>query len=84
MRIFIVRHGQVPHNASRTYCDEDEDLTTLGIEHANRLKDKMYDIDYDAIISSPLIRAIHTAKIINARNRKIIIDDRLKEGIQVT
>lgn len=79
MRIFIVRHGQVPHNASRTYYDEDEDLTALGIEQANTLKNKIRDLDYDVIISSPLIRAIHTAKIINVRNRKIIVDDRLKE-----
>lgn len=32
MKIYIVRHGQVPHNVLGQYNIVDEDLTELGIE----------------------------------------------------
>lgn len=79
MRIYIVRHGQVPHNALGQYNTVDEDLTELGINQALELKDKIKNIDFDIIISSPLVRAKHTADILNVNNKKIIIDDRIKE-----
>ncbi len=34
MRIYIVRHGQVPHNALGQYNTDDEDLTEVGINQA--------------------------------------------------
>lgn len=79
MKIYIVRHGQVSHNVHKIYNNEDEDLTDVGILQAIELKRKIYDIDYDIIISSPLIRAKHTAQIINVKNKKIIFDKRLEE-----
>ena len=78
MIIYIVRHGEVPHNALKQYNNKDEDLNTKGIIQANELRNKIKKIDYDIIISSPLIRAKHTAQIINIKNREIIIDDRMK------
>lgn len=79
MIVYIVRHGEVPHNALRQYNNKDEDLNVQGIIQANELRNKIKNIDYDIIISSPLIRAKHTAQIINVKNREIIIDDRIKE-----
>ena len=79
MKIYIVRHGEVPHNALKQYNTKDEDLTELGISQAEELRDKIKDINFDIIISSPLIRAKHTANIINANNNEIIIDDRIQE-----
>ena len=79
MNVYIVRHGQVPHNAFKQYNATDEDLTILGIEQAEELKDKIKNIEFDIIICSPLVRAKHTAEIINTCNYKIIYDDRLKE-----
>ena len=29
MKVYIVRHGQVPHNALKEYNSQDEDLTEL-------------------------------------------------------
>src|SRR5574344_2895632 len=78
MKVYLVRHGQVPHNALKKYSGFDEDLNQTGIEQANELKDKIKNLQYDIIISSPLIRAKHTAEIIN-NNKKIIIDERLHE-----
>lgn len=43
------------------------------------MKEQIKNIDYDIIYSSPLIRAKHTAEIINVKNKKIIIDNRLEE-----
>ena len=79
MKVYIVRHGQVPHNALKKYSNENEDLNEIGVQQANELKEKIYNIDYDIIISSPIIRAKHTAEIINVNNKDIIIDNRLEE-----
>lgn len=68
MKIYIVRHGQTNHNVKKIYSNEDEDLNLKGINQANKLKEQIKKIDYDIIISSPLIRAKHTANIINVKN----------------
>ena len=79
MKVYIVRHGEVPHNALIQYNNENEDLNENGIRQANELKEKIKNINYDIIISSPLLRAKHTAQIINVNNKKILINDKLKE-----
>lgn len=79
MQVYIVRHGEVPHNALKQYNNENEDLNENGIRQANELKEKIKNINYDIIISSPLLRAKHTAQIINVNNKKILINDKLKE-----
>ena len=66
MNVYIVRHGQVPHNALKQYNTTDEDLTDLGIRQAEELRDKIKNMNFDVIICSPLNRAKHTAKIINS------------------
>lgn len=79
MLIYIVRHGEVNHNLLKIYSNENEDLNFNGIKQAERLRNKIKDLDYDIIMSSPLKRAIHTANIINIKKKEILIDDRLKE-----
>ena len=79
MKVYIVRHGEVTHNALKQYNNENEDLNENGIRQANELKEKIKNINYDIIISSPLLRAKHTAQIINVNNKKILINDKLKE-----
>lgn len=79
MKVYIVRHGEVPHNTLKQYNNENEDLNENGIRQANELKEKIKNINYDIIISSPLLRAKHTAQIINVNNKKILINDKLKE-----
>lgn len=79
MKVYIVRHGQVNHNLYGVYSNEDEDLNDNGIKQANELKEKIACIDYDVIFCSPLLRARHTANLINIKNKNIIIDSRLKE-----
>jgi len=79
MKIYLVRHGQVPHNASHQYNTKDEDLTDIGIKQALELKEKIKNIDFDMVISSPLVRAKHTAELITENSDKILFDDRIRE-----
>ena len=79
MNVYIVRHGQVPHNDLGQYNSNDEDLTILGVQQAENLRKQIDSIKFDVIICSPLKRAKHTADIINVNNQKIIYDERIKE-----
>ena len=79
MKIFLVRHGEVDHNLYKMYSNVDEDLNETGIKQAEELKDEIEKIEYDIVISSPMLRAKHTAEIINCKSKKIIIDERLEE-----
>lgn len=76
MNVYIVRHG---HNALGQYNSNDEDLTILGVQQAENLREQIDSIKFDVIICSPLKRAKHTADIINVNNQKIIYDERIKE-----
>ena len=79
MKVYIVRHGEVPHNALKQYNNQNEDLTKKGIKQAEELREKIKTINYDIVICSPLVRAKHTAKIINIKEKEMIIDNRLEE-----
>ena len=45
MKIYIVRHGEVPHNVLKQYNNENEDLNENGIRQANELKEKIRNIN---------------------------------------
>ena len=79
MKLYVVRHGEVPHNVNKSFNTKDEDLTDIGITQSYKLRDSIKDIDFDIIISSPLKRTMHTATIINSKDIDIITDDRLME-----
>lgn len=79
MQIYLVRHGQVNSNLYKKYNEEDEDINENGLKQASELKEKIKDIEFDIIYSSPLLRAKHTANIINSKNKEIIFDKRLEE-----
>lgn len=79
MKIYLVRHGQCESNVIGRYNFVDEDINETGIKQAKDLSEKIKDINYDIVISSPLVRALHTAEIINVNNKDLITDDRLVE-----
>lgn len=79
MKVYIVRHGQIPNNALKRHTNPYEDLTELGIQQAKELSEKVKDINFDIIYVSPYLRAKHTAEIINSNNINVIVDERLKE-----
>ena len=79
MKIYLVRHGQSGPNMQNVYNLKTSDINVVGIKQAEELKELIKDINYDVVISSPLIRAKHTAQIINDNRKEILFDDRLKE-----
>lgn len=79
MKVYIVRHGQIPNNALKRHTNPFEDLTEYGIKQAEELREKIKNIKFDIIYVSPYLRARHTAEIININSIKMIIDERLSE-----
>lgn len=76
--LYIVRHGQTDWNKEgRNQGRTNIDINEKGIEQAEEIKEKLKDIKFDIVFSSPLERAYHTAKIIT--DNEIIIDERLIE-----
>ncbi|PIR38937.1 MAG: phosphoglycerate mutase [Candidatus Zambryskibacteria bacterium CG10_big_fil_rev_8_21_14_0_10_42_12] len=70
LKIYITRHGQDTDNlAGLLNGHRDNPLTPGGIEQAHGIADKIKDaeVQFDAIYTSPLQRALETAKIISEK-----------------
>lgn len=79
-KLILIRHGQTEMNAKNLYFGKlNPHLNELGIEQAYMAKEKLSNIAYDCIYSSPLERARETAEICNYLNKEIIYDSRLEE-----
>lgn len=81
MKIYITRHGETDWNKKGLMQGwMNSDLTEKGIENARMLGESLKDINFDVIYSSPLGRALDTAKYINGEsNTKIVLIESLKE-----
>ncbi len=93
MRLYIIRHGVTAWNkAKRMQGQTDIPLAEEGIELAVRTGEGMADVPIDVVISSPLIRAVETAKgVLRGRDLSgakrngnipeipVITDDRIQE-----
>lgn len=81
-KIYFVRHGETKANKERLLFGQlDWDLNKEGIKQAGQAAFKLSKIKAHYIISSPLKRAIHTAKLISKKQKvkKIIIEKELME-----
>ena len=59
---YLVMHGQSIGNALRTYLGHTNlDLSELGYEQAKITAEHLRNVPFDAIYSSDLLRAYHTA-----------------------
>ena len=81
MKLFITRHGTTEWNVSRILQGwGDSKLTVEGKLRAVKLGERLSDIDFDIVYSSPQNRALETAKlIIGDKDTKIITHDGLRE-----
>lgn len=81
MEIYIVRHGETTWNKKRLLQGStDIELSEKGIELAKVTSEKIAEVHFDKVYSSPLSRAYETAKILRGdRNIEIIKDGRLRE-----
>jgi phosphohistidine phosphatase len=67
MKLYILRHGEAAdHGDPRYPNDADRPLTTKGAQRTKTLAHalRQWDVSFDVILSSPLVRARETAEII--------------------
>ncbi len=77
--IYIIRHGQTELNIRNVLQGRsNHPLNETGIRQAEEAAERLRGISFDIVYSSPLIRAVQTAKIL-APGREPVIDERLIE-----
>jgi broad specificity phosphatase PhoE len=80
---WLVRHGQTDWNLEgRFQGGRDIALNLNGKDQASRIAKRLQEVQFEAIYSSPLLRARHTAERIaemNENHPEIQLDDRLVE-----
>jgi len=82
--LYFVRHGESELNAQRIFAGQtDTPLTERGRAEANAAGEQVVHLPIDAIVASPLSRALETARIIASHIdyplSEIIINDIFKE-----
>lgn len=79
MKIYITRHSRTLWNEQkRLQGRKNSPLTPNGIKNAEALRDHLRGMHFDLICSSPIQRALETAKIVFP-NDKIVTDERIEE-----
>ena len=67
MILYLTRHGETEYNVLGRYCGStDIPLNEAGILQAHELTKRIREIQLDAVISSPMLRARQTADIVCA------------------
>lgn len=80
MNLYVMRHGFTKMNKEHKFNGQtDDDLIDEGVKQAEEAREIIKNMDFDVIYCSPLLRAKHTCKIVNANNIPVIYDDRLME-----
>ena len=77
MVIYLIRHGETVDNSEKKFCGyTDSFLSDTGKSQIKKLSDRLKGYSFDKIYSSPLQRALITAKEIQ---KDIILEDGFKE-----
>lgn len=80
MYIYLTRHGQTEWNLiDKIQGYQDSNLTRKGVEDAQKLGEKLRNIDFDLVYSSDQGRAIKSAEIITNKKKKITSLYQLRE-----
>ena len=80
MNLYVVRHGQTDGNVKRVIDGiKDIPLNNTGKEQAIKARENIKNINFDLVISSPLIRTIDTMKLITEGKFPTILDKRIIE-----
>lgn len=81
MKIWLTRHGQTKLNKERRMQGRtDEPLNETGIWQAEKAREEVRGVSFDAVYASPLKRAVKTASIIGGVSAgEVLIDKRLIE-----
>jgi alpha-ribazole phosphatase len=81
MRLYMVRHGATELNEKQVYQGwTDVDLSAAGQAQCEAARQKLHGVGFDAVVSSPLRRAVKSAQLISgvARDR-IVTSEAFKE-----
>lgn len=81
MKLYIIRHGETVWNTQgRLQGKADIALNENGIRLAKITGEGMKDISFDLVISSPLKRAVDTAKLVcGEKEVPLLTDERIQE-----
>ena len=81
LTLYMTRHGETQWNTEKRMQGwSDSALTENGIKNAKLLGNRLKEIEFDAIHTSPSERTVTTAKLIKGdRKIPVILDDHLKE-----
>lgn len=78
-RLVVLRHGETDHNAQgRFQGHADIPINELGRRQAEAARMRLGARHFDAVYSSPLVRAVETARIVRP-GAEILVDERLME-----
>jgi len=89
MDIYILRHGKAVERSQNITSDSKRSLTEAGKKEMDCISNaiKNFEIEFDVIISSPLVRAKQTAetalKNVKSKKKSVVIWDELKPEINV-
>ena len=76
MKIYLIRHGQTDRNKQKRLQGRNGlPLNQEGVSQAKLLSQKLKDVKFDFVYSSPQQRAVDTATIVT--NKQPIIDNRI-------
>ena len=79
MKLWITRHGQTDFNKNKIMQGNvNIPLNETGRAQAAEVREMLKGISFDAVISSPMDRAVETASIITGFPKKDIIKDKTK------
>ena len=82
MTIYLIRHGQTEKNCAMLLQGRsDHPMDETGIAQAKAVAEyfRSHGIRFDAVFSSPLLRAVQTAQLIAGENAPLQIDTRIIE-----
>jgi probable phosphoglycerate mutase len=67
MVLYVTRHGETDYNVLGRYCGStDAALNDAGVKQAHDLARRVKGMKFDAVASSPMLRARQTANIVGA------------------
>lgn len=62
MEVYLIRHGETGGNVAHRHQPEDTPLTKWGVEQARIVGEKVKDLEPTHLLTSPLVRAVETAR----------------------
>ena len=81
MKLYLIRHGETDYNRNRRIQGQcDIPLNDYGRKLAYQTAEGLRDVPFDAVFTSPLVRAKETARIVmGERKLPFFEDDRIAE-----